>query len=191
MNETVDPSLCYLEWLRMIRLAPVSPLLPPSILALALALALEYSSRFTWRSVGLLKFFFVSPSFQDVCHKYWPTRGIEKYGSFEVCLLEQTMQDGFLERIYSVTDTGVSEEGDLERRWNLDMQSLYTSYFILIPSLSLSPQSGLPHRVSQFQVVNWDKHGVTFNMMAVLNIINHVDSLKRANQSGPIVVHCR
>lgn len=47
-------------------------------------------------------------NWQEVCYKYWPTRGIDQYGEYDVSLLEQTMHDGFLERTYSVTDSKVS-----------------------------------------------------------------------------------
>ena len=50
---------------------------------------------------------FVCLFVQEVCYKYWPTQGIEQYGEYDVSLLEQTRRDGFLERIYSVTDSKV------------------------------------------------------------------------------------
>lgn len=42
-----------------------------------------------------------------MCHKYWPTRGIESYGEYDISLLEQTMHNSYLERIYSITDSKV------------------------------------------------------------------------------------
>lgn len=49
-----------------------------------------------------------SPSFlQDVCFRYWPMNGVEQYGEFRVSNLELMRHDGFLERIFSVTDSKV------------------------------------------------------------------------------------
>ncbi len=56
----------------------------------------------------------ISLVLQEVCYKYWPTKGIEQYGEFDISLLEQCMHDGFLERTYSVTDSKVSHCHDDE-----------------------------------------------------------------------------
>ena len=42
---------------------------------------------------------------EEVCYRYWPMNGMEQYGEFIVSNLEQTMHDGFMERIFSVTDS--------------------------------------------------------------------------------------
>lgn len=42
---------------------------------------------------------------QEVCHQYWPVGGIEQYGEFAVSPLEETLHNGFRERIFSVTDS--------------------------------------------------------------------------------------
>ena len=44
---------------------------------------------------------------QDVCFRYWPMNGVEQYGEFRVSNLELMRHDGFLERIFSVTDSKV------------------------------------------------------------------------------------
>ncbi len=128
--------------------------------------------------MGLVLTIPLSPR-QEVCYKYWPTRGIEQYGEYDVSLLEQTKHDGFLERIYSVTDSKVRA---------LENHKPHLFFELLC---NLDVQSGQAHRVSQFQVINWEPQGVTFNMMSVLTVINCVTSLQNANHSGPIVVHCR
>ena len=69
-----------------------------------------------------------------------------------------------------------------------DMADICGDMFLLIL------QSGQAHRVSQFQVVNWDRNGIAFNKMAVLTIMNYTTKLqqqKNSNSNGPVVVHCR
>ena len=52
---------------------------------------------------------FVPPSFarQEVCHCYWPAHGMERYGEFAVSSMQETKHDGFVERIFSITDSKV------------------------------------------------------------------------------------
>ena len=48
------------------------------------------------------------------------------------------------------------------------------------------------HKVTQFQVINWDQYGIALNRDAVINIINAVStSQSTAEEVAPIVVHCR
>ena len=51
---------------------------------------------------------FSSP--QEVCHQYWPdgsTKGVQKYGEYSVSVLQTTEQDGFIERVISITNPKV------------------------------------------------------------------------------------
>jgi len=47
----------------------------------------------------------ISENGEDVCFRYWPMNGVEQYGEFRVSNLELMRHDGFLERIFSVTDS--------------------------------------------------------------------------------------
>ena len=52
-------------------------------------------------------------SMQEVCHQYWPdgnTKGVQKYGEYSVSVLQATKQDGFVERIISITDPQVMRQ---------------------------------------------------------------------------------
>ena len=45
-----------------------------------------------------------------MCHQYWPdgnTKGVQKYGEYSVSVLQATEQDGFIERIISITNPKV------------------------------------------------------------------------------------
>ena len=47
---------------------------------------------------------------QEVCHQYWPdgsTKGVQKYGEYSVSVLQTTEQDGFVERVISITNPKV------------------------------------------------------------------------------------
>ena len=47
---------------------------------------------------------------QEVCHQYWPdgsTKGVQKYGEYSVSVLQTTEQDGFIERVISITNPKV------------------------------------------------------------------------------------
>ena len=44
---------------------------------------------------------------QEVCSKYWPSSGLEQFGEYSVTLSEESMYDGFLERVFSLTDCKV------------------------------------------------------------------------------------
>ena len=44
---------------------------------------------------------------QETCVKYWPSGGIEQYGEFAVSMLEEAVHDGFIERVFTVTDSKV------------------------------------------------------------------------------------
>ena len=52
-------------------------------------------------------------SLQEVCHQYWPTgdtKGGKKYGEFNVSVLQVMQQDGFIQRMLSVTNPKVRDE---------------------------------------------------------------------------------
>ena len=44
---------------------------------------------------------------QEVCVKYWPSSGMQQYGEYAVSVLEESMLEGHLERVFSVTDSKV------------------------------------------------------------------------------------
>ena len=44
---------------------------------------------------------------QEVCHRYWPQNGMQQYGEFSVSVMEESMHEGHLERVFSVTDSKV------------------------------------------------------------------------------------
>ena len=46
-------------------------------------------------------------SMQEVCHRYWPQHGLQQYGEFSVSVMEESMHEGHLERVFSVTDSKV------------------------------------------------------------------------------------
>ena len=51
-------------------------------------------------------------SLQEVCHQYWPTgdtKGVQKFGEFNVSVLQATQQDGFIQRMLSVTNPKVRD----------------------------------------------------------------------------------
>jgi len=51
-------------------------------------------------------------SLQEVCHQYWPTgdtKRVQKYGEFNVSVLQATQQDGFIQRMLSVTNPKVRD----------------------------------------------------------------------------------
>ena len=56
---------------------------------------------------------FETSSLQEVCHQYWPTgdtRRGQKYGEFNVSVLQATQQDGFIQRVFSVTNPKVRDK---------------------------------------------------------------------------------
>ena len=49
-------------------------------------------------------------SLQEVCHQYWPDgspKGVQKYGEYSVSILQAIEQDGFIERVISITNPKV------------------------------------------------------------------------------------
>ena len=50
-----------------------------------------------------------SPGLQAVCHQYWPSSDTQQYGQYAVSLAEESVHDGFLERVFSVTNTEAKE----------------------------------------------------------------------------------
>ena len=45
---------------------------------------------------------------QAVCHQYWPGADLERYGEYAVSVAEEErVHDGFLERVFTVTDSKV------------------------------------------------------------------------------------
>jgi len=49
---------------------------------------------------------------KEVCHQYWPTgdtNGVQKYGEFNVSVIQATQQDGFIQRMLSVTNPKVRD----------------------------------------------------------------------------------
>lgn len=44
---------------------------------------------------------------QEVCYRYWPQAGMQQYGEFSVSVMEESMHEGHLERVFSVTDSKV------------------------------------------------------------------------------------
>ena len=44
---------------------------------------------------------------QEVCHRYWPPAGMQQYGEFSVSVVEESMHEGHLERVFNVTDSKV------------------------------------------------------------------------------------
>ena len=58
----------------------------------------------------LLFSYYCSP--QELCYQYWPaddTKGVQKYGEFTVSVLQTTKQDGFIQRIISITNPKVMD----------------------------------------------------------------------------------
>ena len=42
-----------------------------------------------------------------MCYRYWPQHGLQQYGEFSVSVMEESMHEGHLERVFSVTDSKV------------------------------------------------------------------------------------
>ena len=71
---------------------------------------------------------------QKVCHQYWPdssTKGVQKYGEFNVSVLQVTEQDGFIERVISITNPKVVDKEHLTSK----LQQEYECQFHCLASM--------------------------------------------------------
>ena len=92
------------------------------------------------------------------------------------------MHDGFMERIFSVTDSKV---------WNIYLERRTFMCILADLSLALLPQSGQAHRVSHFHLLNWGPNCKIDNPSNIITVISCVMQTQRRNGNTPIVVHCR
>jgi len=131
-----------------------------------------------------------------VCHQYWPsgdTRRGHKYGEFNVSVLQITQQDGFIQRMLSVTNPKVR---DKQVCWWVEYVFL-TLYSVTEPGYtSIYPpvfilQSGQVHKVTQFQMSCWTPEGLCTSPHAIIDIIEQVLVIQRKTGNRPIVVHGR
>ena len=63
---------------------------------------------------------------QEVCHQYWPdgsTKGMQKYGEYSVSILQATEQDGFIERVISITNPKVITGDKYSYSWCITFHS--------------------------------------------------------------------
>jgi len=132
-----------------------------------------------------------------VCHQYWPTgdtRRGQKYGEFHVSVLQITQQDGFIQRMLSVTNPKVRDEQVC--RWV--EYALLTSYSVSECSytapynhLSYALQSGQVHKMTQFQMSCWTPEDLCTSPRAIVDIIEQVLVIQRRTGNRPVVVHGR
>ena len=61
-----------------------------------------YGNIVVWTIIALL-----TTHTQEVCYRYWPPAGMQQYGEFSVSVVEESMHEGHLERVFNVTDSKV------------------------------------------------------------------------------------
>ena len=98
----------------------------------------------------------------------------KKYGEYSVAIVKSTENDGYVERIISITD----KVGILK-------------YCFLLTSYHFFPQSGKPHQVTQFQILNWNSQGKCSCPQTIITVVEEVNKVQRRTDNKPIVVHCR
>ena len=107
-----------------------------------------------------------------MCYQYWPDTEMKRQGDLAVEVVKNTKNDGYVERIITVTDK-------VENFW-----------FLLI-LYHFFPQSGKPHQVTQFQILNWNSQGKCSYPQTIITVVEEVNKVQRRTDNKPIVVHCR
>ena len=64
---------------------------------------------YVWQHCGVDDYCIVDHTYhtQEVCYRYWPPAGMQQYGEFSVSVVEESMHEGHLERVFNVTDAKV------------------------------------------------------------------------------------
>ena len=121
----------------------------------------------------------------EVCAQYWPTsveNGIMSFGEFIVKTSNADTNEETTRRVISITNNKV-EAHHTKNEQHLEL--------VLAIHFPFCFQSEEVHKVTQFQLANWNTDGTCSNPQTLIDVIDQMNSIQRRTGNKPIVVHGR